>query len=44
MAVTRRKEKETCTDETPLYNIRILKSYIDYIRNNYPKIEIDKIL
>jgi hypothetical protein len=31
-------------DDVPLYNIRILKSYIDFVGVNYPKINIDKIL
>ena len=30
--------------DPPLYNIRILKSYIDYIQFNYPNIDIDKLL
>ena len=30
--------------DAPLYNIRILKSYLNYIQNNYPIVDIDKIL
>ena len=30
--------------DIPLYNIRILRSYVDYVRNNYPNININKIL
>lgn len=30
--------------DRPLYNIRILRSYINYVQNNYPNINIDKIL
>ena len=31
-------------DEMPLYNIRILRSYIKYVQNNYPEVDIDRIL
>ena len=36
--------KEIFYDETPLYNIRILRSYIKYVQNNYPEVDIDRIL
>ncbi|MBW2467242.1 MAG: PAS domain S-box protein [Deltaproteobacteria bacterium] len=32
------------TEESPLYNIRIVKSHIDYVRKVYPEIDIDEIL
>ena len=31
-------------EDAPLYNIRILKSYIDYVQKEYPNVDIDKIL
>ena len=31
-------------DDPPLYNIRILKTHIDYVQKNYSNIDIDKIL
>ena len=30
--------------DTPLYNIRIIRSYIDFIERHYPHIDVDKIL
>jgi hypothetical protein len=38
------KEGETYNNKTPLYNIRLLRSYIDYVYVNYPDVDIDKIL
>jgi len=38
------KTNKTFNAETPLYNIRILKSYIDFVCVNYPNIDINKIL
>lgn len=32
------------TDEVPLYNSRITKTYLEYIRIHHPKIDIDSIL
>jgi len=31
-------------EETPLYSIRIIRSYIDHLHKNYPQINIDKLL
>jgi hypothetical protein len=31
-------------EETPLYNIRIIRSYIDHLHKNYPQVSIDKLL
>ena len=39
-----RKTKEVFSDKIPLYNIRILRSYIDYVQNNYPNVDIRKVL
>ena len=36
--------EEIFDDEMPLYNIRILRSYIKYVQNNYPEMDIDRIL
>ena len=36
--------EKTFSDDVPLYNIRILRSYIDYVQNNYHNVDIDKIL
>ena len=44
MGDTINKVKEKFNYDIPLYNIRILRSYIDYVRNNYPNINIDEIL
>ena len=30
-------------EDTPLYNIRIMRSYVDYIERHYPHIDIDKL-
>ncbi len=32
------------TDTTPLYNSRITKTYLEYIKNSYPDLDIDSIL
>jgi PAS domain S-box-containing protein len=32
------------SDTTPLYNSRITKTYLEYIKNSYPEINIDSIL
>jgi len=32
------------TEDTPLYNSRITKNYIEYLRKNYPEINIGEIL
>lgn len=31
-------------DKTPLYNSRIIKVYLEYIKKHYPKVDIDSIL
>jgi PAS domain S-box-containing protein len=31
-------------EDTPLYNIRIIRNHIDFIRNNFPEINPDKLL
>lgn len=31
-------------DDTPLYNSRIIKVYCEYVREHYPKIDIDELL
>jgi PAS domain S-box-containing protein len=36
--------KSNIIAEQRLYNIRIIKNYIDYLQNNYPEIDIVKIL
>ena len=36
--------KTTFNQESPIYNIRILRIYIDYIERNYSDVNIDKIL
>ena len=36
--------EQTFNDEMPLYNIRILRSYIEYVQNNYPEVDIDRVL
>lgn len=36
--------RNTSNDEMPLYNIRILRSYIKHVQNNYSGVDIDKIL
>ena len=38
------KERKIDIDETPLYNIRIIKSYIDYIKNYHPGVSIESLL
>ena len=38
------KANKTFNDKTPLYNIRLLRSYIDYVCVNYPNVDIDKTL
>jgi hypothetical protein len=37
-------ENEEFNEKKPLYNIRLLRSYIDYVSYNYPNIDIKKIL
>ena len=37
-------ENEEFNEKRPLYNIRLLRSYIDYVSYNYPNIDIKKIL
>jgi hypothetical protein len=32
------------SDTSPLYNSRITKTYIEYIKNSYPDLDIDSIL
>ncbi|MDH3574312.1 MAG: hypothetical protein OEM90_11970, partial [Desulfobacteraceae bacterium] len=32
------------SDTSPLYNSRITKTYIEYIKNSYPDLDIDPIL
>ncbi len=32
------------SDTSPLYNSRIIKTYIEYIKNSYPDLDIDSIL
>ncbi len=32
------------SDTTPLYNSRITKTYLEYIKNSYPDLDIDPIL
>jgi len=39
-----RTTKESYSEDAPLYNIRIFRSYIDYVKKNYPDVDIDKIL
>jgi PAS domain S-box-containing protein len=39
-----KKNTKNFDSEMPLYNIRILRSYIDYVSSNYPSVDIDKIL
>ncbi len=36
--------KKTYNEDTPLYNVRIMRSYVDFIERYYPHIDIDKIL
>ena len=36
--------KISFNQDSPIYNIRILRIYIDYIEKNYPDVNIDKIL
>ena len=40
----KRNIKDNPSNDNPLYNIRILRSYIDYVKSNYPNIDIDKVL
>lgn len=32
------------TEDTPLYNSRILKTYVDYLRKYYPDVSINELL
>ncbi len=32
------------TDTAPIYNSRITKTYLEYIKNSYPDLDIDSIL
>ena len=36
--------KHTFNPDSPIYNIRLLRIYIDFIERNYPNVNIDKIL
>ena len=38
------KLQSSMNKDVPLYNIRILKTYLDYVQKKYPNINIDKIL
>jgi PAS domain S-box-containing protein len=37
-------KKHSFNQDSPIYNIRLLRIYIDYIERNYPIVNIDKIL
>jgi len=39
-----KRKKDKISNDTPLYNIRILRSYIDYVQANYQYVDIDKVL
>ena len=38
------QKKHSFNHDSPIYNIRLLRIYIDYIERNYPNVNIDKIL
>jgi len=38
------QKKHSFNQDSPIYNIRLLRIYIDYIESNYPNVNIDKIL
>jgi PAS domain S-box-containing protein len=38
------QKKHSFNSDSPIYNIRLLRIYIDYIERNYPNVNIDKIL
>ncbi len=38
------KEIGQVSDTTPLYSSRITKTYLEYIKNSYPDLDIDSIL
>jgi PAS domain S-box-containing protein len=38
------QKKHSFNPESPIYNIRLLRIYIDYIERNYPNVNIEKIL
>ena len=44
MKDTTTKDNKKFYDKMPLYNIRLVKSYIDYVSDKYPNIDINKIL
>ena len=42
--MTWKRNLEIINDDSPLYNSRILKSYVDYLRTHHPDADIDTIL
>ena len=40
----RQKRIRQLSDSSPLYNSRITKTYIEYIKNSYPDLDINSVL